>query len=146
MRKGKNSSKWGKGKRKIKKSLSGEKKNKNFSLDFPRLFVLSTYTYFRIHDHMLQSSSTVSDQQVHWSYQTITMILVKFCIGKPNQYFIFYPRTYNKSLVPFWWPLVNCYTTSCNVLWVGESLVTIKEQLVRDIWKTGSSHCSFDSQ
>ena len=123
------------------------------------LFVLSTYTSFRIHDHMLQSSSQVhtknqiinwnrslqqrmftcisirsnylakhpspvSAPQVHWRFKTITKLLVKFCIDKPSQYFIFCPSTYNKSLVPFLWPLVNCFTTSWNVLWVGESLVT----------------------
>ena len=123
-------------------------------------FVLSTYTSFRIHDHMLQSSSQVhtknqiinwnrslqqrmftcisirsnylakhpspvSAPQVHWRFKTITKLLVKFCIDKPSQYFIFCPSTYNKSLVPFLWPLVNCFTTSWNVLWVGESLVTI---------------------
>ena len=124
------------------------------------LFVLSTYTSFRIHDHMLKSSSQVhtknqiinwnrslqqrmftcisirsnylakhpspvSAPQVHWRFKTITKLLVKFCIDKPSQYFIFCPSTYNKSLVPFLWPLVNCFTTSWNVLWVGESLVTI---------------------
>ena len=130
-----------------------------FSLS-SHLFVLSTYTSFRIHDHMLQSSSQVhtknqiinwnrslqqrmftcisirsnylakhpspvSAPQVHWRFKTITKLLVKFCIDKPSQYFIFCPSTYNKSLVPFLWPLVNCFTTSWNVLWVGESLVTI---------------------
>ena len=124
------------------------------------LFVLSTYPSFRIHDHMLQSSSKVhtenqiinwnrslqqrmftcisirsnylakhpspvSAPQVHWRFKTITKLLVKFCIDKPSQYFIFCPSTYNKSLVSFLWPLVNCFTTSWNVLWVGESLVTI---------------------
>ena len=138
----------------------GKKKKIFFSLDFPCLFVLSTYTSFRIHDHMLQSSSQVhtknqiinwnrslqqrmftcisirsnylakhpspvSAPQVHWRFKTITKLLVKFCIDKPSQYFIFCPSTYNKSLVPFLWPLVNCFTTSWNVLWVGESLVTI---------------------
>ena len=128
--------------------------------NFSSLFVLSTYTSFRIHDHMLQSSSQVhtknqiinwnrslqqrmftcisirsnylakhpspvSAPQVHWRFKTITKLLVKFCIDKPSQYFIFCPSTYNKSLVPFLWPLVNCFTTSWNVLWVGESLVTI---------------------
>ena len=123
-------------------------------------FVLNGYTSFRIHDHMLQSSSQVhtknqiinwnrslqqrmftcisirsnylakhpspvSAPQVHWRFKTITKLLVKFCIDKPSQYFIFCPSTYNKLLVPFLWPLVNCFTTSWNVLWVGESLVTI---------------------
>ena len=130
------------------------------SIDLALFFVLSTYTSFRIHDHMLQSSSQVhtknqiinwnrslqqrmftcisirsnylakhpspvSAPQVHWRFKTITKLLVKFCIDKPSQYFIFCPSTYNKSLVPFLWPLVNCFTTSWNVLWVGESLVTI---------------------
>ena len=136
--------------------LSGARKIFSCTL----LFVLSTYTSFRIHDHMLQSSSQVhtknqiinwnrslqqrmftcisirsnylakhpspvSAPQVHWRFKTITKLLVKFCIDKPSQYFIFCPSTYNKSLVPFLWPLVNCFTTSWNVLWVGESLVTI---------------------
>ena len=130
------------------------------SIELTYLFVLSTYTSFRIHDHMLQSSSQVhtknqiinwnrslqqrmftcisirsnylakhpspvSAPQVHWRFKTITKLLVKFCIDKPSQYFIFCPSTYNKSLVPFLWPLVNCFTTSWNVLWVGESLVSI---------------------
>ena len=130
------------------------------SIDPVHLFVLSTFASFRIHDHMLQSSSQVhtknqiinwnrslqqrmftcisirsnylakhpspvSAPQVHWRFKTITKLLVKFCIDKPSQYFIFCPNTYNKSLVPFLWPLVNCFTTSWNVLWVGESLVTI---------------------
>ena len=134
-------------------SLIGESQKNSFS------FVFSTYTSFRIHDHMLQSSSQVhtknqiinwnrslqqrmftcisirsnylakhpspvSAPQVHWRFKTITKLLVKFCIDKPSQYFIFCPSTYNKSLVPFLWPLVNCFTTSWNVLWVGESLVT----------------------
>ena len=152
--------KWGKGK---DSSLSGERQKSLlywFSLLSLYLFVLSTYTSFRIHDHMLQSSSQVhtknqiinwnrslqqrmftcisirsnylakhpspvSAPQVHWRFKTITKLLVKFCIDKPSQYFIFCPSTYNKLLVPFLWPLVNCFTTSWNVLWVGESLVTI---------------------
>ena len=136
------------------------KKVSSIGLMLSHLFVLSTYTSFRIHDHMLQSSSQVhtknqiinwnrslqqrmftcisirsnylakhpspvSAPQVHWRFKTITKLLVKFCIDKPSQYFIFCPSTYNKSLVPFLWPLVNCFTTSWNVLWVGESLVTI---------------------
>ena len=136
------------------------KDKKVSSIYLAHLFVLSTYTSFRIHDHMLQSSSQVhtknqiinwnrslqqrmftcisirsnylakhpspvSAPQVHWRFKTITKLLVKFCIDKPSQYFIFCPSTYNKSLVPFLWPLVNCFTTSWNVLWVGESLVTI---------------------
>ena len=146
------------------------KKVSSIGLMLSHLFVLSTYTSFRIHDHMLQSSSQVhtknqiinwnrslqqrmftcisirsnylakhpspvSAPQVHWRFKTITKLLVKFCIDKPSQYFIFCPSTYNKSLVPFLWPLVNCFTTSWNVLWVGESLGD---------WQ--SSYCCFDYQ
>ena len=136
------------------------KGEKFYSIDFAHLLVLSTYTSFRIHDHMLQKfikisyrnqiinwnrslqqrmftcisirsnylakhPSPVSAPQVHWRFKTITKWLVKFYIDKPSQYFIFCSSTYNKWLVPFLWPLVNCFTTSWNVLWVGESLVTI---------------------
>ena len=76
-------------------------------------------------NYLAKHPSPVSAPQVHWRFKTITKLLVKFCIDKPSQYFIFCPSTYNKSLVPFLWPLVNCFTTSWNVLWVGESLVTI---------------------
>ena len=84
---------------------------------FTCIFIRSNY--------LAKHPSPVSAPQVHWRFKTITKLLVKFCIDKPSQYFIFCPSTYNKSLVPFLWPLVNCFTTSWNVLWVGESLVTI---------------------
>jgi hypothetical protein len=57
--------------------------------------------------------------------KNITKLLVKFCIDKPSQYFIFCPSTYNKLLILSLWPLANCFTTSWNMLWVQNSLVTI---------------------
>ena len=82
------------------------------------------FTFISIRSNYLAKHPTpVSAPQVHWELKNITKLLVKFHVHV--QYFIFCPSTYNKSLVPFLWPLVNSFTTSWNVLWVVESLVTI---------------------
>ena len=87
-------------------------------------------------NYLAKHTSTDTAPQVHGELKNITKLLVKFCIDKPSQYFIFCPSTYNKSLVSFLWPLINSFTTSWNVLWEGESLVTIWEQLTGDTWET----------
>jgi hypothetical protein len=79
--------------------------------------------------------SPVSAPQVHWRFTIITKLLVNFCIDKPRQHYIFCPSTYNKFVSSLLWPLVNCFTTTWNVLWVEESLFTIKEQLTGDTWE-----------
>jgi hypothetical protein len=70
--------KWGKG-----KILQGGKTLKNFSLF---LFVLSTYTSFRIHDHMLQSSSQVhtKNQIINWNRNLQQRVFT--CIFIRNNY------------------------------------------------------------
>lgn len=99
---------------------------KNQIIIWNRSLQLRMFTCISIRSNYLaKHPSPVSAPQVHWMFKTITNLLVKFCIDKPSQYFIFCPSIYNKLLVPFLWPLVNCFTTFWNVLWVGESLVTI---------------------
>ena len=105
---------------------SSQVHTKNQIINWNRSLQQRMFTCISIRSNYLaKHPSPVSAPQVHWRFKTITKLLVKFCIDKPSQYFIFCPSTYNKSLVPFLWPLVNCFTTSWNVLWVGESLVTI---------------------
>ena len=98
-------------------------------------------------NYLAKHPSPITAPQLHWKLKTVTKLLVKFCIDKPSKYFIFIYFTYNKSLVPFLCPLVNCFTTSWNVLWVVENLVTIYEAINcyhRGDWH--SSHCGFDYQ
>jgi hypothetical protein len=51
--------------------------------------------------YVLKCLSPVTAPQAHGELKTIAKLLVRFCIDKPCQYFIFCPGTYNKSLVPF---------------------------------------------
>ena len=111
---------------------------KNRIIDWNRSFQQRTFTCKSNRLYYLgKRPSPVTDSQVHGRFKTISKLSGKFCIEKPSQYFIFCPLTYKKSLVRFLWPLINCFTASWNVLWVGESLVTIYEQLTGDTWKTG---------
>ena len=63
----------------------------------------------------IRSISPVTSSAGSWTITFVTKILVKSCIDKLSQYFIFCPSTYSKSLVPFLWPLVNGLTTYWNV-------------------------------
>ena len=83
---------------------------KNQIINWNRSLQQRMFTCISIRSNYLaKHPSPVSAPQVHWRFKTITKLLVKFCIDKPSQYFIFCPSTYNKSLVPFLWPLVNCF-------------------------------------
>ena len=73
-------------------------------------------------NYLAKYSSPVTALHIHWKLKTLTKILM-FCVEKPSQYFTFYPKTYNKLLVPCLWSFVNGFTTSWNVLWVVESEV-----------------------
>ena len=98
--------------------------HKNQIINWNRSLQQGIFTCISIRSNYL-ALSPVRVPQVPRMLKTITKLLVKFCIDKPSQYFIFCPSTCNKPLVPFLQPLDNCFTTSWNVVWVGESLVTI---------------------
>jgi hypothetical protein len=116
---------------------SSQVHTKNQIINWNRSLQQRMFTCISIRSNYLaKHPSPVSAPQVPWRFKTITKLLVKFCIDKASQYFIFCSNTYNKSLVPFLWPLVNYFTTSWNVLWVEESLVTIKEQWTGNTWET----------
>lgn len=53
----------------------------------------------------------------HGELETITKLLLIFCIDEPRKYIIFCPSTYNKSLVLFFCPLVNYCTASLNLFY-----------------------------
>ena len=103
---------------------------------FTCIFIRSNY--------LAKHTSPVSALQVQ--IKTITKLLVNFCIDKPSQYFFFCPSTYNKSLVPFLWPLVNGFTTSWPVLWVVDACLFYQKQLPPDTKDWQSSQCSSDHQ
>ena len=77
--------------------------HKNQIINWNRSLQQRMFTCISIRSNYLaKHPSPVSAPQVHWRFKTITKLLVKFCIDKPSQYFIFCPSTYNKLLVPFY--------------------------------------------
>ena len=77
--------------------------HKNQIINWNRSLQQRMFTCISIRSNYLaKHPSPVSAPQVHWRVKTITKLLVKFCIDKPSQYFIFCPSTYNKLLVPFY--------------------------------------------
>jgi hypothetical protein len=61
------------------------------------------FTYVSIRSNFLSKHpSPVTAPQVHGELQNITKLLVKFCIDKPSQYFVFCSSTYNKLWFPFY--------------------------------------------
>jgi hypothetical protein len=89
-------------------------------------------------------SSPATALKVHGKLRNLTKLLVKFCIDKPSQYFMFCPCIYSKPLFTFLWPMFSVFTTSCNVFWVVYACLLSQKQLNYDPKDLQSSHCSFD--